>query len=168
MSRHLLFTLLIAMSPLYASTYTWYDDEITLQSYVTAPKQLITQAMRKHHWVVAEDSMDHVVAYLNHRNNEIHLSISFDNSKISFKQLSAISHSCGKITERNPKATCEVDSGDLARWRIHLRKSILALIQDLARTDAMEKYYAVSGKTVVSSEPETISDDPSEQEEISE
>jgi len=129
-----------------ASTYTWFNDDIPIQSYVPDVKSIIHSSMQKHTWEVESETEEFIIAKLTHRSNEIRLKILFNDSRIAFEPLTSFTTSCNQAPPRKPNRTCAVDGGDLARWRIHLRKSILALIQDLARTDAMEKYYALSGK----------------------
>ncbi|ABZ77763.1 conserved hypothetical protein [Shewanella halifaxensis HAW-EB4] len=130
--------LLVATSclmPVAASELQLYQDPIPYGSYITDLDSMLTDAVKRNHWVFSKGESGLRTANLDYKTYKIKTELVVKDNSVAVKLISAERPDCGK-------KSCKVDMDKVEGWLVKLRRSIAYDVTQAVRDDALKRRFA--------------------------
>ncbi|GIU29240.1 hypothetical protein [Shewanella sp. MBTL60-007] len=117
-----------------ASELKLYQDPIPYGTYITDIDSMLTDAVKRNHWVFSKDESGIRYANLDYKTYKITTELMVKDNSVAVKLISAERPDCGK-------KSCKVDMGKVDGWLVKLRRSIAYDITLAVRDDALKRRF---------------------------
>ncbi|MGS0728176.1 hypothetical protein ACVBKF_18410, partial [Shewanella sp. 0m-11] len=114
-----------------ASELQLYQDPIPYGSYVKDLDSMLTDAVKRNHWVFSKNEAGLRYANLDYKSYKIKTELVVNSNTVAVKLISAERPDCGK-------KSCKVDMGRVDGWLVKLRRSIAYDVTQAVRDDALK------------------------------
>ncbi|MGS0690159.1 hypothetical protein [Shewanella sp. 0m-4] len=119
------------LMPVAASELQLYQDPIPYGSYVKDLDSMLTDAVKRNHWVFSKNEAGLRYANLDYKSYKIKTELVVNSNTVAVKLISAERPDCGK-------KSCKVDMGRVDGWLVKLRRSIAYDVTQAVRDDALK------------------------------
>ncbi|MGS0676693.1 hypothetical protein [Shewanella sp. 125m-1] len=119
------------LMPVAASELQLYQDPIPYGSYVKDLDSMLTDAVKRNHWVFRKNEAGLRYANLDYKSYKIKTELVVNSNTVAVKLISAERPDCGK-------KSCKVDMGRVDGWLVKLRRSIAYDVTQAVRDDALK------------------------------
>ncbi|MGS0682666.1 hypothetical protein ACVBIL_16125 [Shewanella sp. 125m-7] len=120
--------------PVAASELQLYQDPIPYGSYVKDLDSMLTDALKRNHWVFSKDEAGLRYANLNYKTYIIQAELLVKDNSVAVKLISAERPGCAKNS-------CKVNMGKVDGWLVKLRRSIAYDVTQAVRDDALKRSF---------------------------
>ncbi|GIU18401.1 MULTISPECIES: hypothetical protein [unclassified Shewanella] len=124
----------LGVMPIAASELQLYQDPIPYGSYVENIDNLLTDTVKRHHWVFSKDELGVRYADLDYKTYKLRTELVINNNSVAVKLISAERPDCGK-------KSCKVNMSKVDGWLVNLRRSIAYGVTKAVRDDALKRRF---------------------------
>ncbi|WP_299803906.1 hypothetical protein [uncultured Shewanella sp.] len=117
-----------------ASELHLYQDSIPYGNYVQDLDSMLTDAVKRNHWVFSKDDAGIRYANLDYKTYKIKTELVVSGDTVAVKLISAERPDCGK-------KSCKVDMDKVEGWLVKLRRSIAFDVTKAVRDDALKRRF---------------------------